>query len=98
MTEDQTQQAHHEIARATQARQIVEDPIFREAADGLKSQLMEQWEQSPARDTEGRERLWLAVSLLGKLEAHLLQVMQTGKMAQFQLKEARTLLDRMVRR
>lgn len=84
-----------EISRGQQAGAVLDNPIYREAIDGLRDQLRGEWEASPARDTEGREKLWLAVNLLTKLEAHLAQTMQTGQMARMQLDQERSRLERL---
>jgi hypothetical protein len=88
-------QTHREIDRERLAREVAENPVFREAIDGLRDQLRAEWEQSPARDTEGRERLWLAVNLLSKIESHLSTVMQTGKMARLQLSQEQSKSERL---
>ena len=86
-------QLHREISRGQQAREVIEHPLYTEALEKTRQDLMQAWESSPARDTEGRERLWLAVSLLGKLEQHLKDTMQTGTMARLQLTQERTRME-----
>lgn len=83
-----------EIDRGRQAEELAAHPLFREAVDGLRDQLMREWVESPARDTEGREKLWLAQSLLRRIEAHLKSTMETGRMARMQLEQERSLARR----
>ena len=79
-----------EVSRARQAQEVANNPLFKEAFSSLRDSLLREWESSPARDTEGRERLWLAVNLLGKVQAHLSETMRTGQMASMQLQEQRS--------
>jgi hypothetical protein len=79
-----------EVSRARQAQEVMDNPLFQEAFNSLQEQLRREWESSPARDTEGRERIWLAVNLLGKVRQHLEQTMQTGSMARMQLEQQRS--------
>lgn len=71
--------------RASRAKQIIEDALFCESFDVLRQQLIQAWQDSPARDTEGRERLWQYVKQLDKLKGHLETVMAQGKMAEYQI-------------
>jgi len=81
-----------EIDRGQQARIVIDSPIYREAIDGLREQLMSEWRDTTGRDTQGREQLWLAQNLLQRIETHLTQVMQTGQMASMQLQTHRSTL------
>jgi hypothetical protein len=42
-------------------------------------------EQTGAKDSEAREKLWLAYQVLGKVEQHLKEILETGKLAEKQL-------------
>lgn len=85
-----------EIDRGQQARIVIDSPIYREAIDGLREQLMAEWRDTTGRDTQGREQLWLAQNLLQRIEEHLKQVMTTGQMAALQLDRKRSLMTRAV--
>ncbi len=43
------------------------------------------WKTWPAADTAGRERLWQAVNVLGKVRDHLSRVVADGNLAQREL-------------
>lgn len=62
----------------------------KEAFDLLKREYIAAWETTPLRDTEGRERLWQAVQIVGKVENHLISVMANGRVAERDLKHLRT--------
>lgn len=81
-----------EILRARQAQEIIDHPLYQEAFNKLQAELMQEWQSSAARDTEGREKLWLMLKLLGRTRAHLESAMQTGKLAAV---EKQSLLQRL---
>lgn len=76
-----------EISRGKEAHRIIDDDLFQEAFVDLKKIYMEEWENSPARDQEARESLWMAIKMLGAVKDHLTTIMETGKLADRQLEE-----------
>ena len=94
MTGDEEHRLLTEQERARQAQELTEHPLFREALDTYRQRLMNEWAASPARDTEGRERLWLMLKTADAVEGHLKQLMETGRMASLQLEQNRSLLQR----
>lgn len=81
-----------EISRGNQAQELLEHPLMVEALQTMRSRITEQWESSPARDKEGRESLWTMLKLLGNLEGHLKEVLETGKLARLQLEQKQSAL------
>lgn len=67
--------------RGEEARQLLEHPLLAEAFQTIRNEVTEQWQGSPARDVEGREKLWLTLRLLNRLEGQLQSVVETGKVA-----------------
>ena len=92
MTEDQ--QLQTEQHRANQAREVTEHPLYLEAFEAYTQRLQTQWADSPARDKEGRESLWLMLKTAQAVQNHLKQIMQTGQLATLQLTEKQSLMDR----
>ena len=43
-----------------------------------------------AKEETTREKLWLAYNIVGKVEQHLLEILDTGKLASKQLEDFRT--------
>ena len=84
-----------ELRRAGLAREVMDNQVYQEAFSSLKADLMRAWESSPARDREGREQLWHAVHLLGRIEQHLQQAMETGRMASLQLQQERSRMEQL---
>lgn len=92
MSEDH--QLISEIDRARQAQELAEHPIFKEALEQYRQRLNDEWAASPARDTEGRERLWLMQKTVGVVQQHLKELMETGKLASIQWEQKLTLAQR----
>ena len=49
------------------AKRLLNDELFNEAFDTLKTDLMERWHNSGSNESEARESLWLAIRLLDKV-------------------------------
>lgn len=84
----------NEIERARLARDVTDSPVYKEAFESYRERLLQQWADSPARDIEGRERLWLMLKTAETVQSHLAELMQTGKMAAVQLEQLRTRRER----
>src|SRR3546814_10799433 len=68
-----------EIHRGEQAARLLNEPLMIEAFATIEQELTEQWQNSPARDAEGREKLWLSLKLLHRVRGHLTNVLETGQ-------------------
>lgn len=78
-----------EIARAKRAAALLEqDGVFREAWSELDARIADAWRASPARDTEGRERLYLMGKVMRDLEAVLAGYVNDGTMALERISQA----------
>lgn len=76
-----TDQTEYEIARGERAHQLLSDPLLAEAFEIVERELHEQWQNSPARDAEGREKLFLTLKCLQRARLNLVSVVETGVMA-----------------
>lgn len=88
MTPDQ------ELHRAGRAQEVLENEVYVEAFEQIRQEIEQQWKTSPARDVEGRERLWLMQALMTKLQTCLESTMQGGKVAAAELRHKQTLRER----
>jgi hypothetical protein len=70
-----------EILRGERARQLLEEPLIVEAFDLIEREYHKAWQDSPARDNEARELLYLSLKNLAKVKGHLVQVMESGMLA-----------------
>jgi len=66
--------------REGKAKALLDNPIFNEAFDVLKKDLMSRWENSGSTELEARESIWLAMRLLDKLYLHIQSIVETGHM------------------
>lgn len=71
----------HEIARGERARQLLEETLIVEAFALIEREYQQAWQDSPARDVEAREKLYLSLKNLAKVKAHLTHVMESGTLA-----------------
>jgi len=79
MDKDKEQQRGH------RAKAILDDEIFAEAVKKVSSELDLEWINSPVRDTEGREKIYMMKKMLNVLLVQLQSVMETGKLASKQI-------------
>jgi hypothetical protein len=84
MTEDKLQTS---ISRGARAEALIKNELLQEAFKKLEDDYVAAWKTWPAADAAGRERLWQAVNVLGKVKDHLARVVADGKLAQRQLGE-----------
>ena len=56
-----------------------------EALQKVSQELDQEWINSPVRDTEGRERIYMMKKMLNVLLVQLQSVMETGKLASKQI-------------
>ncbi len=73
-----------EIREARNADKILNDPVFREAVDGIEKTIIDKMRQVPMADMTTQHELILTLQLLGKLKQHLHSMIETGKMAEIQ--------------
>lgn len=78
-----------ESKRGEEARRLLENPLFREAIDGIKSAIVQKWQEAPIMDREGQHELKLMLKLANDFEANIIRVMNSGKVADFELESMR---------
>ncbi len=74
-------------SRALGAQALLENDLFNEALTTLEAEYIKAWKLSELRDDDGRQRLWQAVQIVGKIKDHISSILNGGKLAQAQLKE-----------
>lgn len=79
-----------ELGRAAEAQAILDNALFQEAFEILRSSYTDAWLNSPARDEQGREKIYQFMTALKAVEDHLVSVVQTGELAKTQLEDLRT--------
>jgi hypothetical protein len=76
-----------DAAKAVRAQALLDDELLSEAFDGLETNYIAAWRGTVIDDVAGREKLFLAINIVGKLRDHLASVVANGKLAQAELKE-----------
>ena len=89
MDKDQVGKLQKEVSQANKAKQLFENPLLKESFDKLKKLYSESLFNTGAKETETREKLWLAYNVVGKVEQNLLEMIDTGKLANKQLEDFR---------
>jgi hypothetical protein len=77
-----------EVIRGERAKQLLADPLLNEAFEHCKTEVLDAWEKTPARDVEAREWLWKLYHATLKAENMLRGYVDTGKFADFNLKQS----------
>ena len=89
MNKDEQGNLQQEVSKSNTARQLLDNPLFKEALDELKKLYAESLFYTGAQETETREKLWLAYNVVGKVEQHIKEILDTGKLAKKQLEDFR---------
>lgn len=76
-----TQKYQSEVERGESASRILNDPLFQEAWDKMEKGLIDHLKSTMARDTEIREKIWVAMGILDKLRSTFNETLNTGKLA-----------------
>jgi predicted ArsR family transcriptional regulator len=82
------------LARGDRAREVLENEEFNSAFEAIQQEIIEQWKSAPARDADGREKLWTMLKLSDKLKAALTSTLETGKLAKAELQHKQSIGDR----
>ena len=76
-----------EIHLGNKAKRILEDEIFTDAVKKIEERLNQEWLNSPLRDTEAREKIFLMRKMLETIINEITSVMETGKLANKKLSD-----------
>jgi hypothetical protein len=78
-----------EVTQSNKAKQLLENDLLKNAFIKLKDLYTQSLFNTGAKETEAREKLWLAYQVVGKVEQHLAEIVDTGKLANKQLEDFR---------
>lgn len=78
----------------SRAKEVLENEQFQASFEAIEKELIEAWKQSPQRDVEGRERIHQYLSLLAKVKSHLVSTLETGKLAELEVRHKQSLFDK----
>jgi len=74
-------------AKALRAQELIDDKLLTEAFSTLEQNYIAAWRATTIEDASGREKLFLAINIVGKVRDHLTATVANGKLAQAELKE-----------
>ena len=72
--------SEEELKRSEEAKKILEHPIFKEANEKLRVELINELVNSPIRDAEAREKIYLMIKMHESVLNQLKSIMETGKL------------------
>ena len=78
---------HDALSRAAQARDLLSHELLSEAFKTLEASYSDAWRTSSVDQVDAREKLFLAINIVGKVRDHLLSVLNNGKLAKRELDE-----------
>ena len=76
---------NQEVQNGLDAQKIIENEQVKNAFKSIRAGIIEKWRNCPIRDREGQHELKLMDKLLTDLEGYFKTVIESGKMAEFQL-------------
>ena len=71
-----------EIARADQAKQILENPLYVEALSTVREALIEHLLNTRVAEEVERDRLYITIKALDLVHQHIQSVLETGTLAE----------------
>lgn len=79
------------VNKAMRAQDLLDNELLNEAFKGLEDSYTTAWRSTAIDDVAAREKLFLAINIVGKVRDHLTSIVSGGKLAQAELRElART--------
>lgn len=87
MIEDDEDKLSKATSRAARAEDLLKNELLAEAFQKLEATYTAAWRSTHIDDAPAREKLFIAVNLVGKIRDHLHSVVSNGKLAAAELKE-----------
>ena len=84
----------NEARRGDEAALVLDTPVIQEALQAIREEIISQWSETPARDSEAREWIWRHYKVVEKFEGILKGYIETGKMAKLRMEE-KSLVERL---
>lgn len=74
-----------DMEKAARAKQLLEDETLSSAFAALEADYIAAWKATSARDQDGRERAWTAITVLSGVRRHLENLIGNGAVAAAEL-------------
>ena len=84
MSDDRLRDA---TSRAQWASELLQNELLKEAFETLQADYLKLWQHTKPSDVDGREKIFIAWHVVGKVQEHLHRVIDSGKLAQKELEE-----------
>ena len=75
------------VMKAVRAQDLLDNELLTETFKTLEENYASAWRATVIDDAAGREKLFLAINIVGKVRDHLNAVVANGKLAQAELKD-----------
>jgi hypothetical protein len=73
-------------ARGRRAQELLDDELLKAAFEELEASYVRMWRTTSVDNVTGREKLFLAINVVGKVRDHLASVAANGKLSAAELK------------
>lgn len=83
-----------QLYNGSRAMEVLENEQFKAAFEAIEKDLIRTWMQSAQCDAVGREKTFMFLNLLKKVQTHLTVTIETGKLAKLELNHKRTLSEK----
>src|SRR5882762_8596176 len=80
--------------RAVRAQELLNNELLGDAFGTLEESYLSAWRATTIEDVSGREKLFLAINIVGKVRDNLISVVSNGSMAEAELKALRETAER----
>jgi hypothetical protein len=90
MNDQEQAKLQQEVNQSNKVKDLLDNPLLQESFDKLKNLYSTSLLNTGAKEADTREKLWLAYNIVGKVEHHLQEILDTGKLASKQLEDFRT--------
>ena len=74
-------------AKALRAQELLDNELLGDAFEGLENTYTAAWRATTIDDAAAREKLFLAINIVGKVRDHLAAIVANGKLAQAELRD-----------
>jgi len=81
-------------AKGIRAQELLDNELLTEAFKGLEDDYTAAWRATTIDDVAAREKLFLAINIVGKVRDHLAATVANGNRAQAEMKELAQVTER----
>lgn len=80
--------------RGVRTQELLDNELLAEAFTVLEASYISAWRATEIDNSAGREKLFLAINIVGKVRDHLASAVANGKLAEAELKELARIAER----